>query len=118
MPTLACYNCRYIAAIDGAVSKQNLITISEGTIIDGVHCTPDSVELLPRQADISKSRLRIVVLYSIHIIVFQSLLSQLTCSFFFDLIAHDVIIVSTYKFLLCNLNIVGIYYLGSVLYNC
>ncbi|XP_022133495.1 putative ribosomal large subunit pseudouridine synthase SVR1, chloroplastic [Momordica charantia] len=51
----------YIAAIDGAVSKQNLIAISEGTIIDGVHCTPDSVELLPRQPDVSRSRLRIVV---------------------------------------------------------
>ncbi|CAK9313417.1 unnamed protein product [Citrullus colocynthis] len=51
----------YIAAVDGAVSKQNLLTISEGTIIDGVHCTPDSVELLPRQPDISRPRLRIVV---------------------------------------------------------
>lgn len=61
--TFALYNCRYIAAVDGAVSKQNLITISEGTIIDGVHCTPDSVELLPRQPDISRPRLRIVVLY-------------------------------------------------------
>ncbi|KAA0036495.1 putative RNA pseudouridine synthase aq_1464 isoform X1 [Cucumis melo var. makuwa] len=51
----------YIAAIDGDVSKQNLIAISEGTTIDGVHCTPDSVELLPRQPDISRPRLRIVV---------------------------------------------------------
>ncbi|KAG7032979.1 putative ribosomal large subunit pseudouridine synthase SVR1, chloroplastic [Cucurbita argyrosperma subsp. argyrosperma] len=51
----------YIAAIDGAVSKQNLITISEGTVIDGVHCIPDAVELLPQQPDIPRSRLRITV---------------------------------------------------------
>lgn len=53
--------CRYIATVEGVVSKRHLIVISEGTIIDGVHCTPDSVELLPRQPDISRPRLRIVV---------------------------------------------------------
>uniref|UniRef100_A0A2C9VY59 RNA-binding S4 domain-containing protein n=2 Tax=Manihot esculenta TaxID=3983 RepID=A0A2C9VY59_MANES len=51
----------YIATVEGVVSKRHLIVISEGTIIDGVHCTPDSVELLPRQPDISRPRLRIVV---------------------------------------------------------
>ncbi|KAL3649986.1 putative ribosomal large subunit uridine synthase svr1, chloroplastic [Castilleja foliolosa] len=51
----------YIATINGAVSKQHLFAISEGTIVEGVHCTPDSVELLPNQPDISRPRLRIVV---------------------------------------------------------
>ncbi|KAM5555939.1 putative ribosomal large subunit pseudouridine synthase SVR1, chloroplastic [Rosa sericea] len=51
----------YIAVIEGSVSKRNLIAISEGTVIDGVHCTPDSVELLPQQPEMSRSRLRIVV---------------------------------------------------------
>ena len=54
--------CRYIATIDGVVNKQHLIAISEGTVIDGVHCTPDSVELLLPQPAILKPRLRIVVL--------------------------------------------------------
>lgn len=39
------------------------MAISEGTVIDGVHCTPDSVELLPRQPDVSRPRLRIVVCF-------------------------------------------------------
>ena len=40
------------------------MAISEGTVIDGVHCTPDSVELLPPQpAILMKPRLRIVVLF-------------------------------------------------------
>ncbi|KAL6977194.1 putative ribosomal large subunit pseudouridine synthase svr1, chloroplastic [Sarracenia purpurea var. burkii] len=51
----------YIATIDGVVNKRHLIAISEGTVIDGIHCTPDSVELLPQQPDISRPRLRIVV---------------------------------------------------------
>ncbi|CAK9159666.1 unnamed protein product [Ilex paraguariensis] len=51
----------YIATIDGLVNKRHLIAISEGTIIEGVHCTPDVVELLPRQPDVSRPRLRIVV---------------------------------------------------------
>ncbi|EPS61841.1 hypothetical protein M569_12954, partial [Genlisea aurea] len=51
----------YIATINGTVSKQSLLTISKGTTIDGVHCTPDSVELLPPQPDVSKPRIRIVV---------------------------------------------------------
>ena len=79
MLTFALYNCRYIAAIDGAVSKQNLITISEGTVIDGVHCIPDAVELLPQQPDIPRSRLRITVLSSIHI-VFRSLCMLSSCN--------------------------------------
>lgn len=55
--------CRYIATIDGVVNKRHLIAISEGTVIEGVHCTPDSVELLPPQPNISKPRLRVVVLF-------------------------------------------------------
>ncbi|KAL4621526.1 hypothetical protein ACB092_06G234700 [Castanea dentata] len=51
----------YIAVIDGDVNKRHLIAISDGTVIEGVHCTPDSVELLPRQPDIPRPRLRIVV---------------------------------------------------------
>ncbi|XP_052200281.1 putative ribosomal large subunit pseudouridine synthase SVR1, chloroplastic isoform X1 [Diospyros lotus] len=51
----------YIATIDGAVKKRHLVAISEGTVIQGIHCTPDSVELLPQQPDISRPRLRIVV---------------------------------------------------------
>ncbi|WCJ27616.1 hypothetical protein M5689_009347 [Euphorbia peplus] len=51
----------YIATVDGSVSKRHLIAISDGTVVEGVHCTPDSVELLPRQAEVSRARLRIVV---------------------------------------------------------
>ncbi|XP_006361680.1 uncharacterized RNA pseudouridine synthase aq_1464 [Solanum tuberosum] len=51
----------YIATIDGEVHKRHLIAISEGTVIDGVHCIPDNVELLPGQPDLSRPRLRIVV---------------------------------------------------------
>ncbi|XP_065861563.1 putative ribosomal large subunit pseudouridine synthase SVR1, chloroplastic [Euphorbia lathyris] len=51
----------YIAAVEGSVSKRHLIALSDGTVVEGVHCTPDSVELLPRQADVSRARLRIVV---------------------------------------------------------
>ncbi|KAI7749866.1 hypothetical protein M8C21_027531 [Ambrosia artemisiifolia] len=51
----------YIATIDGSVHKRHLVAISEGTVIDGVHCTPDAVELLPQQPDKTRPRLRIVV---------------------------------------------------------
>ncbi|XP_010267203.1 PREDICTED: uncharacterized protein LOC104604521 isoform X2 [Nelumbo nucifera] len=51
----------YIATIVGTVNKRHLIAISEGTMIEGIHCTPDSVELLPQQPDIPRPRLRIVV---------------------------------------------------------
>ncbi|XP_060184595.1 putative ribosomal large subunit pseudouridine synthase SVR1, chloroplastic [Lycium barbarum] len=51
----------YIATIDGEVHKRHLIAISEGTVIDGVHCTPHNVELLPGQPDKPRPRLRIVV---------------------------------------------------------
>ncbi|XP_057979196.1 putative ribosomal large subunit pseudouridine synthase SVR1, chloroplastic isoform X2 [Malania oleifera] len=51
----------YIAAVVGVVNKRHLIDISEGTFVDGVRCVPDSVELLPRQPDILRHRLRIVV---------------------------------------------------------
>ncbi|XP_062216768.1 putative ribosomal large subunit pseudouridine synthase SVR1, chloroplastic isoform X2 [Phragmites australis] len=51
----------YVVTIDGAVHKKHLITISEGTKIDGVKCIPDLVELLAAQSDTRKTRLRIVV---------------------------------------------------------
>ncbi|XP_057789487.1 putative ribosomal large subunit pseudouridine synthase SVR1, chloroplastic isoform X2 [Salvia miltiorrhiza] len=51
----------YIATISGAVSKRQLLAIGEGTVVEGVHCIPDLVELLPRQPDISRARIRIVV---------------------------------------------------------
>ncbi|KAF3778714.1 putative RNA pseudouridine synthase, partial [Nymphaea thermarum] len=51
-------------AIEGNVNKRHLQAISEGTVIDGIHCRPDSVELLPAQPHNTKSRVRIVVLYS------------------------------------------------------
>lgn len=54
--------CRYIATIEGSVNRRHLVAISEGTLIDGSHCVPDSVELLPVQPEISRPRLRIVVL--------------------------------------------------------
>ncbi|KAK6933417.1 RNA-binding S4 domain [Dillenia turbinata] len=51
----------YIATVDGAVTRRHLKAISEGTVIEGIHCSPDSVELLPRQPDFPRPRLRIVV---------------------------------------------------------
>lgn len=55
------YGWRYIATIDGAVNKRHLLAISEGTMVDGVKCIPDAVELLPQQPDKSRPRIRIVV---------------------------------------------------------
>jgi hypothetical protein len=37
------------------------MAISEGTVIEGVHCVPDSVELLPHMPNVQRARLRIVV---------------------------------------------------------
>ncbi|XP_057426201.1 putative ribosomal large subunit pseudouridine synthase SVR1, chloroplastic isoform X2 [Lotus japonicus] len=51
----------YIAAVDGSVHKRHLMAISEGTVIEGVRCVPDIVELLPSQPDMQRARLRIVV---------------------------------------------------------
>ncbi|CAH9080370.1 unnamed protein product [Cuscuta epithymum] len=51
----------YIATVDGDVNKRHLNAICEGTVIEGVQCTPDFVELLPKQPDISRHRIRIVV---------------------------------------------------------
>ncbi|TKY51627.1 Ribosomal large subunit pseudouridine synthase B [Spatholobus suberectus] len=51
----------YIATVDGLVHKRHLIDISDGTTIEGVHCVPDIVELLPRQPDMQRARIRIVV---------------------------------------------------------
>ncbi|KAL0403507.1 UNVERIFIED_CONTAM: putative ribosomal large subunit pseudouridine synthase SVR1, chloroplastic [Sesamum radiatum] len=70
----------YIATINGAVSKRHLFAISEGTVIEGVHCTPDSVELLPQQPDISRPRLRIVVGGLSRLVVWYNVL-QAYCSY-------------------------------------
>ncbi|KAI0513810.1 hypothetical protein KFK09_009840 [Dendrobium nobile] len=51
----------YIATIEGAIHRRHLIAISEGTEVEGVHCVPDYVELLPAQPDAPRPRLRIVV---------------------------------------------------------
>ncbi|XP_020525764.1 uncharacterized protein LOC18438664 isoform X3 [Amborella trichopoda] len=51
----------YIAAIEGNVHRRHLQLISDGTIVEGKHCTPDLVEHLPAQPGSSRSRLRIVV---------------------------------------------------------
>ncbi|CAN1149169.1 Putative ribosomal large subunit pseudouridine synthase SVR1, chloroplastic [Linum perenne] len=51
----------YIATVTGSVGTRHLLAISKGTVIDGVHCTPDFVELLPHQPDMPRRRLRIVV---------------------------------------------------------
>ncbi|KAL5569392.1 hypothetical protein UlMin_025967 [Ulmus minor] len=54
------FSKEYIATIEGVVGKRHLIAIGEGTVIDGVRCIPDSVELL-QQPDMPRPRLRIVV---------------------------------------------------------
>ncbi|CAN8287210.1 unnamed protein product [Cochlearia groenlandica] len=51
----------YITTVVGDVHKRHLMAISEGTIVEGVRCVPDSVELLPKQHDIPRARIRIVV---------------------------------------------------------
>lgn len=51
----------YIATVNGEVHKRHLVAINQGTNIDGVHCTPEYIELLPRQPEIPRARLRIVV---------------------------------------------------------
>ncbi|KAJ8437200.1 hypothetical protein Cgig2_007550 [Carnegiea gigantea] len=50
----------YIATIDGGVHTRHLVAISYGTVIDGAHCTPESVELLPQQPGMPRARIRIV----------------------------------------------------------
>ncbi|XP_058762175.1 putative ribosomal large subunit pseudouridine synthase SVR1, chloroplastic isoform X2 [Vicia villosa] len=55
------FSKEYIATVNGLVHQRHLTAISEGTTIEGVHCVPDSVELLPRTPDTQRSRLRIVV---------------------------------------------------------
>lgn len=51
----------YIATVDGGVHTRHLVAISCGTVIDGAHCTPESVELLPQQPGMPRARIRIVV---------------------------------------------------------
>ncbi|CAJ2629567.1 unnamed protein product [Trifolium pratense] len=55
------FSKEYIATVDGLVHKRHLMAISEGTTIEGVHCVPDSVELLPNMPNAQRARLRIVV---------------------------------------------------------
>ncbi|XP_012570076.1 putative ribosomal large subunit pseudouridine synthase SVR1, chloroplastic isoform X2 [Cicer arietinum] len=55
------FSKEYIATVNGLVHKRHLTAISEGTTIEGVHCVPDSVELLPSMPDAQRARLRIVV---------------------------------------------------------
>ena len=74
-------NCRYIAVIEGSVSRRQLIAISEGTVIEGVHCTPDSVELLPQQPDMTRSRLRIVVMILSHVTKVTECSAHICCHF-------------------------------------
>ncbi|CAN8271863.1 unnamed protein product [Cochlearia groenlandica] len=52
----------YITTVVGDVHKRHLMAISEGTIVEGVRCVPDLVELLPKQHDIPRARIRIVVM--------------------------------------------------------
>ncbi|XP_074584983.1 putative ribosomal large subunit pseudouridine synthase SVR1, chloroplastic isoform X1 [Curcuma longa] len=51
----------YIATIEGKVNRRHLVALSEGAQVEGVHCVPDSVELLSAQPDASRSRIRLVV---------------------------------------------------------
>eukprot|EP01018_Ginkgo_biloba_P033584 Gb_12891 [translate_table: standard] len=51
----------YVAAIEGKVSRRHLQAISKGTVVEGVRCTPVSVELVSSQRNEQKQRLRIVV---------------------------------------------------------
>lgn len=69
-------HARYIATIDGAVHKRHLTAISEGTTIEGLHCVPDVVELLPRQPDSPRARLRIVVCLFFHFFWFLFLITR------------------------------------------
>ncbi|KAL5981788.1 hypothetical protein ACLOJK_015852 [Asimina triloba] len=50
-----------IVTNDGTVNRRHLVAVSEGTTIEGIHCIPDSVELLPAQPDVLRARLRIAV---------------------------------------------------------
>jgi len=72
---------RYIATVNGLVHKRHLTAISEGTTIEGVHCVPDSVELLPRMPDTQRSRLRIVVNISIFDLLYQLCYPTLVVNF-------------------------------------
>lgn len=51
----------YIASVDGKVTKRQLLTITEGVVVDGVHCRPVQVELFPKEVGEFRERLRIVV---------------------------------------------------------
>ncbi|XP_020585229.1 uncharacterized protein LOC110027922 [Phalaenopsis equestris] len=51
----------YVASVDGVVHRRHLTALSDGTEVEGMHCAPDYVELLPAQPNVPRSRLRIVV---------------------------------------------------------
>ncbi|XP_020599568.1 uncharacterized protein LOC110038979, partial [Phalaenopsis equestris] len=50
----------YVASVDGVVHRRHLTALSDGTEVEGMHCAPDYVELLPAQPNVPRSRLRIV----------------------------------------------------------
>lgn len=99
--------CRYIATIDGVVNKRHLVAISDGTVIDGVHCTPDAVELLPQQPDKPRPRIRIVViLFSAHLEAF-SICIQLEFCFVYDYCIYRYVyypIFSSARYEICSFN--------------
>uniref|UniRef100_A0A0C9RWM8 TSA: Wollemia nobilis Ref_Wollemi_Transcript_8261_1645 transcribed RNA sequence n=1 Tax=Wollemia nobilis TaxID=56998 RepID=A0A0C9RWM8_9CONI len=51
----------YIASVEGKVNRRHLQVVSEGTLVEGVRCTPVSVEHISPQPNEQKQRLRIVV---------------------------------------------------------
>lgn len=50
----------YVASVEGKVNMRHLQAISEGTLVEGVHCAPVSVELVPLGNE-QRQRVRIVV---------------------------------------------------------
>ncbi|KAH9325587.1 hypothetical protein KI387_005765, partial [Taxus chinensis] len=50
----------YVASVEGKVNMRHLHIIGKGTLVEGVHCTPVSVELISLRNE-PKQRLRIVV---------------------------------------------------------
>ena len=59
---LSAFFCRYIATVGNKVTKRQVQAILDGTEVQGVHCVPESVEVVAaaEQGD-SRIKLRIVV---------------------------------------------------------
>lgn len=55
---ISCF--RYVASVEGKVNMRHLQAISKGTLVEGVHCAPVSVELIPLGNE-KRQRVRIVV---------------------------------------------------------